>query len=180
MTSADDLQPTARNVNVRSFPTCSFHVGSDSNSTLRLALRVQWATLSLRQLGSENGGGKWWLLFDACKSTRERIEQLKCKNAGVVCGLQRLDLVLFSWTNKGFCTSLLCFKDFLFIFAQQWCRDLYLGQEESYAPFASFSFDGVLGLALDSMAQATNESVCGYFWACFSIGWCVKIWFGLF
>ena len=52
---------------------------------------------------------------------------------------------------------------------QQRCRDLHPGQEESYAPFASFSFDGVLGLALDSMAQATNESVCGYFWACFSL-----------
>lgn len=58
MTPADDLQPTARNVNVQSFPTYSFHVGSDSNFTLRLALRVQRATLSLRQLGSENRGGK--------------------------------------------------------------------------------------------------------------------------
>ena len=28
-------------------------------------------------------------------------------------------------------------------------------QDESYTPFATFSFDGVLGLALDSMAQAT-------------------------
>ena len=30
-------------------------------------------------------------------------------------------------------------------------------EEESYTPFASFSFDGVLGLALDSMAQAGNQ-----------------------
>ena len=32
-------------------------------------------------------------------------------------------------------------------------------QEESYTPFASFSFDGVLGLALDSMAQSNEFSV---------------------
>ena len=70
--------------------------------------------------------------------------------------------VLFSWTtvySKGYCTSFLCFKDLLSVFAKQWCRDLHPTQEESYAPFASFSFDGVLGLALDSMAQARNESV---------------------
>ena len=29
-------------------------------------------------------------------------------------------------------------------------------QDESYTPFATFSFDGVLGLALDSMAQAPS------------------------
>jgi len=52
-----------------------------------------------------------------------------------------------------------CFTDQVCVGNACSTTNFIASQEESSAPFASFSFDGVLGLALDNMAQSNQFSV---------------------
>eukprot|EP00913_Durusdinium_trenchii_P020824 g19563.t1 len=100
---------------------------------------------------------------DACASHR-RFDRQKSKQAVTsgdlfdrfVSKMKTSEITITFGTGK---ITGQCFQDDICIGSACSKGNFISSTEESYTPFASFSFDGVLGLALDSMAQSNEFSV---------------------
>ncbi|CAK9062560.1 Cathepsin E-A [Durusdinium trenchii] len=100
---------------------------------------------------------------DACASHRrfdrqksKQIQSVNCDGSKVGYGLEQDEITITFGTGK---ITGQCFQDDICIGSACSKGNFISSTEESYTPFASFSFDGVLGLALDSMAQSNEFSV---------------------
>eukprot|EP00434_Breviolum_minutum_P043171 symbB.v1.2.038468.t1/scaffold6002.1/size21864/2 len=100
---------------------------------------------------------------DACFSHRrfdrqasKEIKPVNCDGSAIASGMEQDEITITFGTGK---ITGQCYQDSICIGSACSMGNFISSTEESYAPFASFSFDGVLGLALDSMAQSNEFSV---------------------
>ncbi|CAE7674916.1 PGA [Symbiodinium pilosum] len=100
---------------------------------------------------------------DACTSHRrfdhrksDRINAINCDGSNVSHGMLPDEITITFGTGK---ITGQCFTDSICVGAACSKGNFISSLDESYTPFATFSFDGVLGLALDSMAQSNEFSV---------------------
>mmetsp|Transcript_83136 Transcript_83136/g.146868 ORF Transcript_83136/g.146868 Transcript_83136/m.146868 type:complete len:416 (-) Transcript_83136:249-1496(-) len=99
---------------------------------------------------------------DACENhrrfdhTKSNSKAINCDGSEVQEGLEQ-DLITITF-GTGHITGA-CFSDQVCVGNACSKTEFIVAEEESSQPFASFSFDGVLGLALDNMAQSNEFSV---------------------
>lgn len=100
---------------------------------------------------------------DACTSHRrfdhrksDGINAINCDGSNVSHGMLADEITITFGTGK---ITGQCFTDSICVGAACSKGNFISSLDESYTPFATFSFDGVLGLALDSMAQSNEFSV---------------------
>ncbi|CAJ1400121.1 unnamed protein product [Effrenium voratum] len=100
---------------------------------------------------------------EACTSHRRfdqqashEIKPINCDGSGVKSSMEPDEITITFGTGK---ITGQCFSDSICIGSACSTGNFISSVEESYTPFASFSFDGVLGLALDGMAQSNEFSV---------------------
>ncbi|CAE7837720.1 PGA [Symbiodinium microadriaticum] len=100
---------------------------------------------------------------DACTSHRrfdhrksDGINAINCDGSNVSRGMLADEITITFGTGK---ITGQCFTDSICVGAACSKGNFISSLDESYTPFATFSFDGVLGLALDSMAQSNEFSV---------------------
>mmetsp|Transcript_8879 Transcript_8879/g.21222 ORF Transcript_8879/g.21222 Transcript_8879/m.21222 type:complete len:409 (+) Transcript_8879:98-1324(+) len=100
---------------------------------------------------------------DACTSHRrfdhrksDAIRPINCDGSNVSHGMLPDEITITFGTGK---ITGQCFTDSICVGAACSSGNFISSLDESYTPFATFSFDGVLGLALDSMAQSDEFSV---------------------
>lgn len=100
---------------------------------------------------------------DACNSHKrfdhlasKEIKSVNCDGSNVASGMEQDEITITFGTGK---ITGQCYQDQICIGSACSKGNFISSTEESYTPFASFSFDGVLGLALDSMAQSNEFSV---------------------